>query len=98
MGDASCVCSQILGGHINTQSPRALLLVRCCLQVTELGRIVPAGGAKRALYCHLACALWVPEIELADPERMAGVQLGKLTAARVKLKCELCKQAGGGAS
>lgn len=49
------------------------------------------------MYCHLACALWVPELELADHEHMAKVRLDKLTAVRAKLRCELCKQAGGAA-
>lgn len=64
-------------------------------KVASLGRLVPAGKPK-AVHCHLACALWVPEIELANHEQMAGVRLDKLTAARTRLRCELCKQAGGG--
>lgn len=76
-------------------------------QVASLGRVVPAGGAGAkgkgggkggpAVFCHLACALWVPEIEFADHEHMAGVRLDKLTAVRAKLRCGICKQAGGAA-
>jgi hypothetical protein len=66
-------------------------------QVTSLGRVVPAGKASKTVYCHLACALWVPEIEVSDHNRMEGLRLDKLTAVRAKLRCELCKQAGGAA-
>ena len=68
--------------------------------MTSLGRVVPAGGtggAGGAVYCHLACALWVPELELGDSEAMAGVRLDRLPGVRAKLRCELCKQTGGGA-
>lgn len=65
--------------------------------MTSLGRVVPAGGAGAAAYCHLACVLWVPELELAESEAMAGVRLDHLPSVRAKLRCELCKQAGGGA-
>lgn len=79
------------------------------LQVASLGRVVPAsssssgakgkGGSKGAppVFCHLACALWVPEIEFADHEHMAGVRLDRMTRVRAKLRCEICKQAGGAA-
>ena len=62
------------------------------LQVVSLGRVVPA--AKPA-YVHVACALWTPEITLAEPEAMRGVQLDAMTAVRAALQCALCKQAGG---
>ena len=65
--------------------------------MTSLGRVVPAGKAGKAVYCHLACALLVPQIEVSDHKRMAGVCLDKLTTVRVKFRCELCKQAGGAA-
>lgn len=55
------------------------------------------GAAPAPVFCHLACALWVPEIEFADSERMAGVRLDRMTAVRAKLRCEICKQAGGAA-
>lgn len=55
------------------------------------------GAAAPAVFCHLACALWVPEIEFADHEHMAGVRLDRMTAVRAKLRCEICKQAGGAA-
>lgn len=43
--------------------------------------MVPAGRPKAGgPFSHLSCALWVPEIELADHENFAGVKLDKLTA------------------
>lgn len=87
-----------LPAHVDPTTPM--------LQVTSLGRVVPAAKGKAARagkggtgapYCHLACALWVPEVELSDVPNMAGVRLDKLTAVRVKLRCELCKQTGGAA-
>ncbi len=73
----------------------AELLSSFFTQVVSLGGLVPPGKAK-TVYCHLACVLWVPEVELAAPDRMAGVRLDKLTTQRLGLRCELCKQAGGG--
>ena len=59
--------------------------------------VAPGRGDRKGMWCHLSCALWVPEIEVSDHERMAGLRLDKLTSVRAKLRCELCKQAGGGA-
>lgn len=96
-------------GILITRQNTSLLRKRCApphppsVQVTSLGRVVPAAKGKGARsskggpYCHLACALWVPEVELSDVPGMSGVRLDKLTAVRVRLRCELCKQAGGAA-
>lgn len=73
---------------------------RCCLpcpvpappQVVSLGRVVPAS---RPAFVHVACTLWTPEITLAEPEAMRGVQLDAMTTLRAELQCALCKQAGG---
>ncbi|KAL4452519.1 hypothetical protein ABPG75_008181 [Micractinium tetrahymenae] len=90
---ANCCICPVVGGAVK--------------KVTSLGRVVPAAakgkggrggkGGTAGPYCHLACALWVPEVELSDVPGMSGVRLDKLTAVRAKLRCELCKQAGGGA-
>jgi hypothetical protein len=65
-------------------------------QVVSLGRVVPAATSKSGkAYVHVACALWTPEMTLAEPEAMRGVQLDHMTAVRAGLQCGLCKQAGG---
>ncbi len=62
----------------------------------SLGRVVPARHPLPGrVYVHVADALWVPEVTLADPDRMRGVQLDHMTALRAALRCGLCKQAGG---
>jgi hypothetical protein len=67
--------------------------------VTAMGRVaqLPAGqtGAAGAPMVHLACALWTPEITIANAGLMAGVSLAGLSAQRQALMCALCKQAGG---
>lgn len=93
----SCHQRQPIHQPANHQLMPGLACLRPHLQVTSLGRVVPADKASKTVYCHLACALWVPEIEVSDHSRMAGVRLDKLTAVRAKLRCELCKQAGGAA-
>ena len=61
-----------------------------------LGRVVPAGPSPAAdTFVHLACALWTPELTIAQPDQMRGVVLSGLTPVRVALKCELCRQGGG---
>lgn len=35
-------------------------------------------------------------IQIGDHEQMGALRLDKLTAVRAKLRCGLCKQAGGG--
>lgn len=64
-------------------------------KVSRLGRVLSAQPAA-ARFIHLACALWIPEIEINDPEQMKDVSLENLTAVRTQLNCSLCKQAGGG--
>ena len=45
----------------------ACLPARACLhllQVASLGRVVaPGRGDRKGMWCHLSCALWVPEID-----------------------------------
>lgn len=64
------------------------------LQVVSLGRVVPRTKPQHT-YVHVACALWTPEMTLAQPEQMKGVQLEHMTALRAELQCALCKQTGG---
>ena len=42
---------------------------------------------------HLTCALWLPDVTLAQPEAMAGVVLDDLAPDRGDLTCSVCKQA-----
>ena len=67
----------------------------CTRQVVSSGALTGGLRRKGSLYCHLACALWTPELTLREPHAMCGVQLGALTRHRLELQCELCKQAGG---
>ncbi|GAB4818775.1 hypothetical protein N2152v2_005821 [Parachlorella kessleri] len=78
----NCACCPVVGGALRA--------------VVSLGRVVPARHPLPGrVYVHVADALWVPEVTLADPDRMRGVQLDHMTALRAALRCGLCKQAGG---
>ena len=52
----------------------------------------PAGAAAPH-YVHLTCALWVPDVTLAQPSAMAGAVLDGLAPDRADLTCSVCKQA-----
>jgi hypothetical protein len=58
--------------------------------------VVPV-TAPGSTFVHLACALWTPELIVANPEGMSEIKLDHLTKSRAQLKCSLCKQAGGAA-
>lgn len=59
-------------------------------------RVVGKAAASRP-WCHIACALWVPEVHFEQPQECVGINLDQLAKGRMALQCELCKQAGGGA-
>ncbi|CAM9709661.1 unnamed protein product, partial [Heterosigma akashiwo] len=67
---------------------------RCCV----CGR--PGGAFKRTVdgaWCHVACALWVPELRILDDLALEGIDTSTLDPERRTLKCLFCKDKKGGA-
>ncbi|XP_028967944.1 protein Jade-3 [Galendromus occidentalis] len=63
----------------------------CALCPTLGGALKP--DADLDLWAHVACALWVPEVTIGDPELMQPLQnLHRLPAWRRKLKCTICRK------
>ncbi|XP_076812997.1 uncharacterized protein LOC143459628 [Clavelina lepadiformis] len=56
------------------------------------------GGAMKSTrsgnkWAHVSCALWIPEISIADPERMEPItKVSHVPASRWSLLCNLCKE------
>ncbi|PAA88089.1 hypothetical protein BOX15_Mlig018348g2 [Macrostomum lignano] len=57
-----------------------------------------SGGAMKstrdgATWCHVSCALWIPEVGFADPERMEPItRLNEIPTGRWNLVCRLCRE------
>nr|CAB3257617.1 Jade protein [Phallusia mammillata] len=55
------------------------------------------GGAMKSTrsgnkWAHVSCALWIPEISIADPERMEPItKVSHVPASRWALLCSICK-------
>lgn len=72
---------------------------RCalCPVVGGAMRRVTGMAATSRPWCHIACALWNPEVSFDKPRVCEGVNLDQVARSRLSLVCELCKQSGGGA-
>jgi protein Jade-3 len=59
------------------------------------------GGALKSTrnlrhWCHVSCALWIPETGFANPDKMEPiVNLNQVTPDRWQLTCQLCKEKKG---
>ena len=49
-------------------------------------------GKKRE-WVHIQCVLWIPEVTLRDPDKMAEPDISNIPDTRLSLRCYIC-QAG----
>lgn len=54
--------------------------------------IADAASKDGRFWAHSACALWMPDVDFAQPDCMSGLQLTRLAADRVDLECSVCRQ------
>eukprot|EP00798_Chlamydomonas_sp_ICE-L_P008008 gene8008-1237_t len=63
----------------------------CCILCPVIG-----GAMKRTTdgrWCHLVCAMWIPEMGFDDPDRLEPIDGGRMvSSARRQLLCKGCKQ------
>jgi hypothetical protein len=63
--------------------------------MTAQGEAIPTVGAARRdgrHFVHVACALWLPDVDFAQPDSMSGVQLTRLSRESADLECGACRQ------
>lgn len=69
--------------------------VDCILCPSNTGALKMAEGG---FWSHILCAIWVPEVQFANPVFLEPVEcLGKIPSSRWKLTCSLCNIKGVGA-
>lgn len=93
---ANCCLCPVVGGALRAVKERGSVQPAAATSGDGGDSAGSSGdGQKREWMVHLACALWTPEVTIADPVRMTGVSVAQLAAARQELLCMLCKQVGG---
>lgn len=61
----------------------------CCLCPVKGGALKPTDDGR---WCHLVCAIWIPEPCISDIARMQPVErLDKISSKRRQLQCAVCK-------
>ena len=61
---------------------------QCCLCPVKGGALKPTDDGR---WCHLVCAIWIPEPCISDIARMQPVErLNKISSKRRRLQCAVC--------
>lgn len=85
--DGSWVCQRCL------LSPSKM--VECCLCPNRRGAFKQTDDGR---WVHVACAMWIPEVDFANPTFLEPViGIGNIASARWKLVCYVCRQRSAGA-
>ncbi|XP_065322080.1 protein Jade-3-like isoform X2 [Gordionus sp. m RMFG-2023] len=69
---------------------------RCCLCPNPGGALKPTPSGSK--WCHVSCALWIPEIGIGDPDKMEPITgIARIPAERWNFVCAVCKGKRNGA-
>ncbi|KAK9809202.1 hypothetical protein WJX72_011258 [[Myrmecia] bisecta] len=64
----------------------------CCLCPVQGGLLKPTSCGR---WCHVACALWMPETHVEEEGSGAVAGIQQISKARFQLKCSICEQQHG---
>ena len=74
----------------------ALALAVCSLCPVRGGALKPTDDGR---WCHIVCAIWIPEPCITDLNRMQPIErLDRISGKRRRLQCAVCNNDDDGAS